>query len=215
MPNDGLFFWMFVCHLSHEPCLSQNISIFWRLHSKISTYSQDVSSIAWIALFSLRGSTTIVGLRHSDPKSWNRWTLRGRRRENRARGPNMEERLLTRLDGTGALWYVYFGPKNPSGRFFFWYEAWDLCFIQGWDLFSPFICVLINVVLVPALLQVVVPFCCDQDVLIDSRLPWVWLQDSSVSPFNSYQLHSVALWTCYPLNDQQLCNNNSLLAVPM
>lgn len=119
MPNDRLFFWMFVCHLSHEPCLSQNISIFWRLHSKISTYSQDVSSIAWIALFSLRGSTTIVGLRHSDPKSWNRWTLRGRRRENRARGPNMEERLLTRLDGTGALWYVYFGPKNPSGRFFF------------------------------------------------------------------------------------------------
>lgn len=103
------------------------------------------------------------------------WTKHGREAADATRR-NSElapEFVVCLLWAEESLWQFFF---------FFWYEAWDLCFIQGWDLYSPFICVLINVVLVPALLQVVVPFCCDQDVLIDSHLPWFGSKTAAFHP---------------------------------
>ena len=103
----------------HEPCLSQNLLEI-TVDSEISTYSQDVSSIAWIALFSSRGSTTIekdLTVAHCDLKSMDlkgkasrkpcSWTKHGREAAYATRR-NWRSNVVCLLWAEESLWQVFF-----------------------------------------------------------------------------------------------------------
>ena len=88
--------------------------------SEISTYSQDVSSIAWIALFSSRGSTTIekdLTVTHCDLKSMDlkgkasrkpcSWTKHGREAAYATRR-NWRSNVVCLLWAEESLWQVFF-----------------------------------------------------------------------------------------------------------